>query len=342
MKLLSLCTWLLAVTIIPNLSAEDHFIPLEDGDRVVFLGDSITAQGTGPNGYVTMFEKQLQNLLPKQKITVIGAGIGGHKVPNLQSRLDKDVLEKSPTVVIIYIGINDVWHSIRNQGTSTDKFESGLKDLIARIEARNARVILATPSVIGEKFAGENPLDGMLAQYAGISRKVAYESGVQLLDLHHAFHQELESLNTKNLEKGILTTDGVHLNAIGNRFVAEQMLSAFGLTPLNNKKLLRHVVLVKFKEDLTENQVQEVVDAFAALRGKVESILDIEYGTNISMENQSAGFTHGFVITFADQKGFDDTLPHPAHLEFAKLARARVDDMLMFDYFAKQGTSDIE
>jgi len=101
------------------------------------------------------------------------------------------------------------------------------------------------------------------------------------------------------------------------------------------KKLLRHVVLVKFKEDLTESQVQEVVDAYAALRGKVESILDIEYGTNISMENKSAGFTHAFVITFADQKGLDDSLPHPAHLEFAKLARARVDDMLMFDYFAK-------
>ena len=101
------------------------------------------------------------------------------------------------------------------------------------------------------------------------------------------------------------------------------------------KKLLRHVVLVKFKEGLTESQVQEVVDAYAALRGKVESILDIEYGTNISMENKSAGFTHAFVITFADQKGLDDSLPHPAHLEFAKLARARVDDMLMFDYFAK-------
>jgi len=93
---------------------------------------------------------------------------------------------------------------------------------------------------------------------------------------------------------------------------------------------------------LTESQVQEVVDAYAALQGKVESILDIEYGTNISMENKSAGFTHGFVITFADQKGLDDCLPHPAHLEFAKLARARVDDMLMFDYFAKQGASDIE
>jgi hypothetical protein len=108
------------------------------------------------------------------------------------------------------------------------------------------------------------------------------------------------------------------------------------------KKLLRHVVLVKFKEDLTESQVQEVVDAYAALKGKVESILDIEYGTNISMENKSAGFTHGFVITFADQKGLDDTLPHPAHLEFAKLAHASVADMLMFDYFAKQGASDIE
>ena len=43
---------------------------------------------------------------------MINAGISGHKVPDLQGRLDRDVLSKEPTVVFIYIGINDVWHSL--------------------------------------------------------------------------------------------------------------------------------------------------------------------------------------------------------------------------------------
>jgi len=43
-------------------------------------------------------------------VEVIGAGISGNKVPDLQRRLERDVLKKKPTVVFIYIGINDVWH----------------------------------------------------------------------------------------------------------------------------------------------------------------------------------------------------------------------------------------
>lgn len=326
---------LMTLTITMQANAAEEITPLKDGDRVVFLGDSITAQGVSPNGYVTVFEKRLKQHLPDKNITVIGAGIGGHKVPNLQSRLDTDVLDKDPTVVVIYIGINDVWHSTRNQGTSPEDYEAGLKDLIARIEAKDARVILATPSVIGEKTTGENPLDGMLAQYAGLTRKVAYETGVQLLDLQHLFHRALKTRNAQNLEKGILTTDGVHLNAAGNQFVAYQMLSAFGAAPMKKPSSLRHVVLFKFKKEVTEAQVQEVVDAFALLPGKIKTITDFEHGTDVSVENKAAGFTHGFVVTFADEKGRDTYLPHPAHQEFVQLVGPRVDNVLVFDYYAK-------
>lgn len=331
--ILSLTVALALMTSLAN--ADDHTIPLKDGDRVVFLGDSITAQGGRPGGYVEVFKAQIAERLKDQKIEVINAGIGGHKVPNLQGRLDKDVLAHDPTVVVIYIGINDVWHSIRDQGTPLDKYEAGLIDLIDRIRAKDARVILATPSVIGEKHAGENPLDGMLAQYAGVSRKVAYEHDVQLLDLHDAFHHKLEAMNTKNAEKGILTTDGVHLNAAGNQFVAEQMLSAFGVSPMKPGKVLRHVVLFKFKEEVTEAQVQEVVDAFSNLPNQIDTIVDYETGTDVSVENKAAGFTHGFIVSFEDAKGRDIYLPHPAHQEFVKLVGPRLDDVLVFDFYAK-------
>lgn len=199
---------------------------LKDKDTIVFLGDSITAAGVRPDGYVTLASNAIAKAYPTAGIQVIGAGISGHKVPDCQKRLDRDVLEKKPTVVLIYIGINDVWHWSRNNGTKKEDFESGLKDLIARINAVGARVVLCTPTVIGEKTDGSNKFDPMLDEYSDISRKVAKETGSQMLDLRKSFIAHLKEHNAANAEKGILTSDTVHLSAQGNAFLAGLVLDA--------------------------------------------------------------------------------------------------------------------
>lgn len=99
-------------------------------------------------------------------------------------------------------------------------------------------------------------------------------------------------------------------------------------------KVLRHVVLFKFKEEVADEQIDEVVKAFSALPKKIDAIQDFEWGTDVSVENKSAGYTHGFVVTFRDAKGRDVYLPHPAHQEFVKLVGPRLDGVLVFDYFA--------
>ncbi len=97
----------------------------------------------------------------------------------------------------------------------------------------------------------------------------------------------------------------------------------------------RHVVLFKFKAEVTEAQVQEVIDAFAAMKEKIDVIQDFEYGTDVSTENKAAGFTHCFFVTFKDAKGRDTYLPHPVHKEFGKLVGPRLDKVLVVDYVAK-------
>lgn len=196
--------------------------PLRSGERIAFLGDSITQQGAGPGGYARLIGETLKAKRPDLDAEVIYAGISGNKVPNLQARLDRDVLAKKPTLVLIYIGINDVWHSIlpKHQGTSKDVYEAGLRDLIAKIRQAGATVVLATPSVIGEKTDNSNKLDALLDEYAAISRKVAADTGTPLCDLHEAFTSYLKTHNPDNKDRGILTTDGVHLNPAGNQFVA--------------------------------------------------------------------------------------------------------------------------
>jgi len=214
--------------------------PLKKNDRIIFLGDSITQQGAKPGGYVTLTAQAIQQAYPDLGIEVIGAGQSGHKVPDCQKRLDRDVLQKKPSVVVIYIGINDVWHwSLRKRGgkgfrtgTTPEKFESGLKDMIEKINEVGARVILCTPTVIGEKPDGSNPQDKMLDKYAEISRKVARETKSQLLDLRTAFIDYLKEHNPNNAEKGVLTSDRVHMNAKGNQLLFTLVSDALSVSSL--------------------------------------------------------------------------------------------------------------
>jgi len=206
-----------------------HHVDLQSGDRIIFLGDSITMQGDQPGGYVTIVRDTLTTRHPGLDLDIIGAGIGGNKVPDLQERLHRDVLSKRPTLVFVYIGINDVWHSLMPQGgTPRGRYETGLRSILSRITGSEAQVVLCTPSVIGERHDGTNSLDTMLDEYTASSRRVARELDIPLLDLRKAFFKHLRGHNRDNLEKGILTYDGVHLSDEGNRLVAEEVLRALG------------------------------------------------------------------------------------------------------------------
>lgn len=89
-------------------------------------------------------------------------------------------------------------------------------------------MLLCTPSVIGEKKDGGNHFDNMLDQYSDLSRKVAAENEVPLVDLRKAFVEWLKQNNPNNADKGLLTGDTVHLNKAGNALVAEKILAGLG------------------------------------------------------------------------------------------------------------------
>jgi lysophospholipase L1-like esterase len=214
---------LLAVTLLACAAGR---MALREGERIVFFGDSITELGVKPNGYVTLIREAIMARHPNTLIEVIGAGVSGNKVPDLQQRLVRDVMNRKPAIVVIYIGINDVWHwELKNlKGTTKEDYESGLREMIARMQYAGANVILCTPSVIGEKTDSSNGQDTMLEEYAAISRAVARSLGTTLCDLRKAFHDYLVLNNKENKRQGILTYDGVHLNDEGNKLVAREIL----------------------------------------------------------------------------------------------------------------------
>jgi len=101
------------------------------------------------------------------------------------------------------------------------------------------------------------------------------------------------------------------------------------------KKLLRHIVLFQFKEETSKEDVAQISAKFASLPGRIDAIEDFEWGTDVSVENKAAGFTHGFLVTFRDEDGRKEYLPHAAHQEFVKLVGPHVEKVLVFDYWAK-------
>lgn len=195
--------------------------------KVVFFGDSITQAGVGPTGYITKLDSLIKLKGLANDYELVGAGISANKVYDLYLRLETDVLEKNPDMVIIYVGINDVWHKASSgTGTDPDKFEKFYRAIIKKLTDRNIKVIVCTPSVIGERNDYSNQQDGDLNKYSNIIRKMAKDLSLPVCDLRKDFITYLQANNPTNAEKGILTTDRVHLNDAGNLFVANEMWQA--------------------------------------------------------------------------------------------------------------------
>ena len=99
--------------------------------------------------------------------------------------------------------------------------------------------------------------------------------------------------------------------------------------------VLRHVVLFKFKEGTTSNQLNSYETAFGALKNKIPEIVSFEWGLNNSPEGLEKGFTHCFFVTFASEADRDIYLPHPDHQAFVSLIGPSVEDVLVVDYWTR-------
>jgi lysophospholipase L1-like esterase len=202
------------------------FMP-QKKNKIIFFGDSITQAGVLPGGYITRVDSLCKAEKLGELYEFIGAGIGGNKIYDLYLRMEEDVLSKNPDIVLVYVGVNDVWHK-RTYGTGTDpdKFEKFYQAVINKLKAKGSKAILVTPAAIGEKTDFSNEQDGDLNKYCNMIRDIAKKNNLPIVDLRKGLLEYNIQHNTDNKEKGILTSDGVHLNSTGNQFVADAMWKA--------------------------------------------------------------------------------------------------------------------
>ena len=195
---------------------------LKKGDKIIFLGDSLTAlavkDGRVPEGkgYVPLVREALKD----KGVEVDAVATGGHQVPNLIARLEKDVFPKKPTIVVIQIGVND-------RGNTAEKFKANLEELIGRLQKEGIKVVLCSCTCARETYNPDSADDMKLNSFADAARAIAKEKKIPLNDLRKAFIEYWKKNNPDNKPSGFLTYDGNHWTETGHKYVAEQMLKKF-------------------------------------------------------------------------------------------------------------------
>jgi len=99
--------------------------------------------------------------------------------------------------------------------------------------------------------------------------------------------------------------------------------------------VLRHVVLFKFKENTSKEDIAKVEEAFAALPSKIPQIAGYEWGLNNSPEGLNKGLTHCFFLTFNSEEDRAIYLPHPDHKAFGAILTPHLEDVTVVDYWTK-------
>lgn len=197
-------------------------IVVTGGQKIAFLGDSITQGGVQPKGYVTLVMKGLE--ANGVKAEMIGAGISGHKSNQMLERLERDVLSKKPDWMTLSCGVNDVWHGAR--GVELEPYKQNITQIVDKCQAAGVKVMILTSTMIKED-AG-NDLNKKLAGYNDFLRALAKEKKCLLADLN-ADMQAAVAKKDPAKPGNLLTGDGVHMNDAGNRMMASGVLTAFGL-----------------------------------------------------------------------------------------------------------------
>ncbi len=215
---------LLCVT--QSLMADQAELAIKTGQKIAFLGDSITMAGARSGGYCqfVLFALKQQGI----EVEPVFAGISGHKSNQMLARLDKDVLNHKPNVMTLSCGVNDVWHGERGRGVSLEDYKKNITSIVDKAQKAGASVILLTATMIKEDQS--NDLNQKLKPYNEFLRSLAKEKKCLLADLNKEMQEALKKFPESDAKGKQLTNDGVHMNVLGNIMMGRGLGKTLGLT----------------------------------------------------------------------------------------------------------------
>ena len=96
--------------------------------------------------------------------------------------------------------------------------------------------------------------------------------------------------------------------------------------------MIRHLVLLRFKEGIPPERLADLEQGFTALAGRIDGIRQLEWGVNVSPEGLDKSFTHCFFLSFDNEADRDAYLPHAEHRALVDRMQPWLADALVIDY----------
>ncbi len=205
----------------------------QDGDRIVFAGDSVTDMGSQipvgegmwdnvGKGYVRIVENMLAVWYPERTIRVTNSGVSGHTSRDLLERYERDVVSLHPDWVSICIGINDVWRqfdspALTEQAVSLEEYEHNVEEMILAVKDSVKGIFLLTPYYMEPNRADK--MRARMDEYGAVMKKLAEKHGCVLVDFQKVYE---DYLNIKH--SSYIAWDRVHPNQIGSTLMAREFL----------------------------------------------------------------------------------------------------------------------
>ncbi len=227
MNLNTLCATVgfVAITALHGWAAEPI---IRSGDKIAFLGDSITQFGVHPGGYVDLVVSALKT--NKIQVDPLYAGISGNRSIDMLRRIDGGVLAKKPAIMLLSCGVNDVAHFKTGHGIELADYRENMSEMIDKALKADVKVYVMMPTMIGEDPAGAE--NQKLDTYIEALKSVANEKNCPVIDVNAAMKRELAGWKKRfpAYEHDLLTLDGVHMNVLGNVMMAKAVLEGLGFS----------------------------------------------------------------------------------------------------------------
>ena len=206
-----------------SLSAQ---IAVKKGEKIAFLGDSITQLGKSKTPYMGYLHLVIDGLARSGvKAEAVPAGISGHKSNQMLARMDKDVIAKKPQWMLLSCGVNDVWHGKR--GVTLPDYKKNITAIVDKAQKAGIKVVIMTASMIRED--AKNVPNTTLKAYNDFLRTLAKEKKCLLADINARMQKEVYSKELSVIKGNRLTYDGVHMNGRGHMMMASVILETFGV-----------------------------------------------------------------------------------------------------------------
>lgn len=261
---------------------------VKEGDKIAFLGDSITAAGfSNAGGYVQLIGSGLA--ANGVKVELIGAGWSGHKSDQMLARLERDVISKKPQWMTLSCGVNDVWHGAK--GIPLPDYQKNITAIVDQAQKAGIKVMILTSTMIGED--PKNPNNQKLEEYNQFLRKLATEKNCKLTDLNADMQAALVQTrqNKPATFKGnLLTTDGVHMAFPGDLMMASSVLKSFGLDEKALTKAketwldLPKTNVIQTKISLTQRQTEKLEKLAASHGQTLQQWIDEEFKAKVESQ----------------------------------------------------------